>query len=190
MDPKIVIGEDKTDFKVDESVNLVFTSKSILAVTGAGISDTIPNIKVEDIYGLPYHVLHSASIMYAPNKYNMSQWLKGHASFMRVSDNAMPSLFHHWASMMASKKYLKGYITQNIDGLERKLFLDKKLNSMFTAIHGDYLTAICWFCNSHDTFITEGTKQLWANGVIVPCPKCQATNYRRERRAQKQGIHL
>lgn len=149
---------------------LFLSSKKIVVVTGAGISSNVPNIKqvAKDTFGLTYKEMHSLPISYP-------EWIQSHAKFIDFINLSEPSEFHLWILKSIQLGKVAGYVTQNIDGLERKVGIEKELDLKLEYCHGNYMNARCFSTNneSHRIPLQPEILAAWRTGTLVPCLECR-----------------
>jgi len=149
-----------------EFVDLVVNSKYTAALTGAGISTEsgIPDYRSPGT-GLwentDMSVVSLNGFLRDPAKY-YSYALKLHP--MRSA--AKPNPAHHFLGLLEQLGFLKGVVTQNVDGLHQDAGSEN-----VHELHGSLRQAVCLGCNL--LFPMEGVMQRVVGGENIPlCEQC------------------
>jgi len=143
---------------------LIENSKSIVVLTGAGISTKagIPDFRgPKGLY---------ITQQYDPDKvFNIdyfyqdpSEFYKFARDFIQLEESIEPTFTHLFLAQLEAQENFKGIVTQNIDGLHQKAG-SKKVNE----IHGSFLTAYCVDCNNK--FSYEEVKEILNGEDIAHC---------------------
>lgn len=152
---------------LQRAADLVRSAESIIALTGAGISTPsgIPDFRSPGS-GLweRYDPMEVASILafrYDPEKFY--DWMRPMADLMLKAE---PNPAHIALARLEKSGYLKGLITQNIDGLHSRAG-----SNQVVEIHGHFREATCISC-----FESYGTDKMLVEfaeeGRIPRCTKC------------------
>ncbi|MFX1560829.1 MAG: NAD-dependent deacetylase [Promethearchaeota archaeon] len=151
---------------IKQAKELVFKSKKITALTGAGISvdSGIPDFRSEG--GLwerydPHEYATIESFMQNPTKF----WTMGRELAETIL-KAEPNNAHKGLVKLEKDGKLIGIITQNIDNLHQAAGSERVVE-----LHGNYLRAYCIECNAE--YVGETVHESVVNGEIPPrCEKC------------------
>lgn len=153
---------------LQRAADLVLSADSIIALTGAGISTPsgIPDFRSPGS-GLweRYDPMEVASILtfrYDPEKFY--DWMRPMADLMLKAE---PNPAHFALAQLEESGYLKGLITQNIDGLHMRAG-----SNQVVEIHGHFRRATCISCfesYATDEMLVEFAQQ----GRIPRCEKCE-----------------
>ncbi len=152
---------------LQRAADLVRSAKTIIALTGAGISTPsgIPDFRSPGS-GLweRYDPMEVASIL--AFRYNPEQFYEWMHPMAELMLKAEPNPAHIALANLEKSGYLKGLITQNIDGLH-SLAGSKQV----VEIHGHFREATCISC-----FETYGTDKMFVEfaekGHVPRCTKC------------------
>jgi NAD-dependent deacetylase len=129
-----------------DAAKIILSSKKCVALTGAGISaeSGIPTFRSKGGLWNSYDPTVYASIdtfMIDPSKY----WsIRG--NFIRNYNDYSPNQGHFALARLEKAGFLKGIITQNIDGLHKKAGSEKVLE-----IHGSLREIFCMSCGAKFT---------------------------------------
>ncbi|KAF6778212.1 hypothetical protein AHF37_02571 [Paragonimus kellicotti] len=153
-------------------VGLLDSCRSILVVTGAGISVScgIPDFRSRDgIYARlakDYPDLSSPQAMF-----DMAYFMQNPSPFFKFAKEIFPgqfspSLTHHFVALLESKDKLLRNYTQNIDTLEQMAGITRLIQC-----HGSFVTASCISCK----FRVPGDdiKESVLSQSIPYCPRCR-----------------
>jgi NAD-dependent deacetylase len=150
------------------AADIVRSADSIIALTGAGISTPsgIPDFRSPGS-GLweRYDPMEVASILtfrYDPEKFY--EWMRPMADLMLKAE---PNPAHIALAHLEQSGYLKGVITQNIDGLHSRAG-----SNQVVEIHGHFRQATCIACfesYSTDKMLVDFARE----GHIPRCEKCE-----------------
>ncbi len=151
------------------AAQLITASRSIVAVTGAGISTPsgIPDFRSAST-GLwekddPMEVASLSAFQHRPQVF--FDWLRPLAAQIMV---AQPNFAHRALAELESLGHLKVVITQNIDGLHQKAGSQHVIE-----VHGSAATLTCQSCKFH-TQLDEVRASFFAAAQIPHCPRCGA----------------
>lgn len=84
-----------------------------------------------------------------------------------ASDNAQPSLTHKFIKTLESKGKLLHSYTQNVDGLEERVGIEKLIN-----LHGSLNEVRCASC-SYVQEMSRDYLDIFGNGRSPSCPQCE-----------------
>ncbi|AYO30447.1 MAG: NAD-dependent deacetylase [Thermoanaerobacteraceae bacterium] len=150
-----------------KTADLIKRSGKTLALTGAGISTEsgIPDYRSKGT-GLweKYDPMSKASLSALISdpvefyNFNLPRWIK--------YANAEPNTAHRVLAKMEEKNFIRGVITQNIDGLHIKAG-----SRNVWEVHGHLRTCRCMGCN-HKYDFSEAVRQF-EDGIVPPkCKTC------------------
>jgi NAD-dependent deacetylase len=154
---------------LQRAADLVRSAESIVALTGAGISTPsgIPDFRSPGS-GLweRYDPMEVASILaFRYNPEQFYEWMRPVADLMLKAE---PNPAHTALAKLEKSGYLKGLITQNIDGLHSRAG-----SNHVVEIHGHFREATCISC-----FESYGTDEMLVEfaekGHIPRCTKCNS----------------
>lgn len=168
-----ILKSEKSDSKVTSNEELdhsfifneILNSK-IALITGAGVSNTIPNLKLDKD---KYNFAHSVNGFFS----QYEQWIKIHADFIKLAQCAPTPTFHLWLKEFCARKNIIYYATQNIDGFEEIIKLKDVVDTSY--IHGNINTTIC-LSGNHVSALTPKVLGLWADSRGAPCHDCILEN--------------
>ena len=152
--------------EISKAGGLIRESKSMAALTGAGISvdSGIPDFRSEGGLWTRYDPNEYAtyeSFLRDPKKF----WTMGR-ELAQLLLKAKPNPAHMVLAKLEKLGKLKGVITQNIDNLHKVAG-----NENVVELHGNYLRAYCMECG--EVYIGETIHQRVVDGQIPPlCEKC------------------
>lgn len=161
-------------FKPDRCAELIRHSRSIVALTGAGLSTAagIPDFRgPKGIY---------VTKRYDPEKVFEIDWFRRapeyfyefSSDFVTQVKNIRPTFTHQFLANMEKEGRLAAVITQNIDMLHQLAGSQKVIE-----FHGSYRTASCVSCSKR---YEELTYARWEKAMISsptpPIPRCSACN--------------
>ena len=157
--------------KIDRLKEMINDSKSIVALTGAGVSTLsgIPDFRSEN------------GLYNRKNKYNFEpEYLLSSDCFYKHCDifyeyykenmnslKYMPNIIHEYLKKLEDDNKLIGVVTQNIDGLDKKADIKNVLE-----IHGSVNDNYCLKCNKYYDasyiFKSIGIPKCVCGGIIKP----------------------
>jgi NAD-dependent deacetylase len=151
------------------ALKLISRSRSIVALTGAGISTAsgIPDFRSRGS-GLweqynPLEVATLTAFRYQPQFFY--SWFRELA--IKIW-NAKPNAAHFALSALEKANLLKGVITQNIDGLQQAAGSHRVFE-----LHGHLREAVCMCC--HQSYKnTDFFQQFVEQGAVPMCERCGA----------------
>lgn len=145
------------------------TSKKIVVVTGAGTSANVPNIKHAGLhnYGMEYKDMHSI-----PKPGQLPVWMKAHAAFADFVADTEPSAFYEWIKKWIVAGRVAFYMTQNVDGMEKKAGIESMLQEKLEYTHGNYFHSACWANPSHREALSDTILAKWRLGEPYLCGIC------------------
>jgi NAD-dependent deacetylase len=149
---------------IDDAINLIRRSSSMVVLTGAGISTDsgIPDFRSPQ--GL-WSIMPAAmgSIQYF--KDHPEKFLELGKTLLPLLQNATPNAGHIALKELEDRGYVKAIITQNIDGLHQQAGSNRVIE-----IHGTYKTATCMNCRKQYT-VEEILSQAPLSISLI-CPAC------------------
>jgi NAD-dependent deacetylase len=147
---------------IDNAARLITKAKHLVALTGAGISkeSNIPTFRGEDGLWNDYDVMELATPQaFAKNPTLVWEWYTWRQGLIASCD---PNPAHWTLAKWESNGLLKCLITQNVDGLHRRVGSNKVLE-----VHGNLWRLKCSSCEHRDLLVAP------AKGV-PECPKCNS----------------
>ncbi len=130
---------------IENTKNMINSSKNIIVMTGAGISVSagIPDFRTPGT-GL-YSQLESYNLPFPEAIFSLDYFKKKPEPFYKLAKEIYPGLHfptysHFFLKLLANKNKLLRIYTQNIDSLENVAGIDKNL---VVAAHGNFDSATC-----------------------------------------------
>ncbi|TIA85370.1 hypothetical protein E3P99_04016 [Wallemia hederae] len=168
----------------------IIKSKRVIVVSGAGISCSsgIPDFRspqglynlVKDKYDGPLgkgQDLFDAQVFRDPS--TTSFFYTFIAGLKKASDSALPSPTHKFIKNLESKGKLLHSYTQNVDGLEERVGLEKLVN-----LHGSLNQVRCASCSFVGAMSSEYL-DTFASGQSPKCPECDTRATERNARGKR-----
>ncbi len=158
-------GKSASDFHARECAHLIQQSKSIVALTGAGISTSagIPDFRGPQ--GLYVTRKYDAETIFDINYFltDPKPFFDFARDFVGLERQVEPTLTHHFFSHLEAQGKIEGIITQNIDSLHQRA---GSLNVL--EMHGSFSESYCLECEK--AFSYEDIKLKLFEEEIPRCP--------------------
>ncbi len=158
--------------KYDKLMNLIVSSNSIVALTGAGISTSadIPDFRSpKGVYADPSF---DGERVFDINVFRQDPTVFGKffAKLYPRMKNAEPTKGHLMLKKIENMGKLKSVITQNIDGLHTKAG-----NTNVIEVHGHVREYVCINSMHHRLNTSDIDDGKIENGETIICPTCQSS---------------
>jgi len=129
--------------KAEKFINIVLSAQHVVALTGAGISTEsgIPDYRSPDT-GL-WGKMDKSVVSLDGFLHNPSNYYTYALELYPVRKSAKPNKAHKLLTYLEKKGYLKGIITQNVDGLHQEAE-----SEIVHELHGSLRQAVCLQCTT------------------------------------------
>jgi NAD-dependent deacetylase len=153
--------------KIEEAAAIINNSKSIVALTGAGIST---NAGIPDFRGAQgiYTTGRYPADVFDIDKFaaDPSVFFRFARDFLQLEDRLNPTFTHHFLSLLEKTGKLKAIVTQNIDGLHKKAGSQRVIE-----VHGGFLKSFCIGCGQ-EYDLRQMKQKIFAKAIPL-CDRCQ-----------------
>lgn len=184
------LGDPKTapnSVFLDEIAREIKKSRRTVVVTGAGVSCSagIPDFRSkEGLYNMVKYQHPKAVVkgqdLFDRNLFRSSETAAVFYTFMASLRaemvKARPTPTHHFLRHLADKQKLLRVYTQNIDGFEARVGLDRST----VLLHGDIHRLRCTAVKSHEHDWTPENAAKLLSGIAPACPECRDAAAARE----------
>ncbi len=159
----------------DECAELIRSSASVVALTGAGISTAagIPDFRGPNGLYVTRRYDPDTVFNIVHFRKNPRPFYEFTRDFADMLKDIRPTFTHRFLSILEEKRILKGVITQNIDALHHHAGSRNVIE-----LHGSYWSASCTECDGYSVkgksyeWWTESIRTSPCSPVII-CPHCK-----------------